>query len=154
MINNNTNLNKNKIKKYTHLKYEDRVIIEHVLKENKVNVLNKFLGKKKKTLNKSERTIRREIKRTTIQQQDSILNLVSVYSSQYYNVQYIKNITNKEIRIKIDSNPQLAKYISYLLSNKYPPYAALELAKRKFNVNFSLQTLYNYINKNIFEFMC
>lgn len=70
MINNNTNLNKNKIKKYTHLKYEDRVIIEHVLKENKVNVLNKFLGKKKKTLNKSERTIRREIKRATIQQQD------------------------------------------------------------------------------------
>lgn len=48
MINNNTNLNKNKIKKYTHLKYEDRVIIEHVLKENKVNVLNKFFGKKKK----------------------------------------------------------------------------------------------------------
>lgn len=48
MINNNTNLNKNKIKKYTNSKYEDRVIIEHVLKENKVNVLNKFLGKKKK----------------------------------------------------------------------------------------------------------
>lgn len=48
MINNNTNLNKNKIKKYTHLKYEDKVIIEHVLKENKVNVLNKLFGKKKK----------------------------------------------------------------------------------------------------------
>ena len=63
MINNNTNLNKNKIKKYNHLKYdgsvnvkenediikyEDKVIIEHVLKENKVNVLNKLFGKKKK----------------------------------------------------------------------------------------------------------
>ena len=84
MINNNTNLNKNKVKKYTHLKYEDRVIIEHVLKDNKVNVLNKLFGKKKKTfsncikylaktLNKSERTIRREIKRATIHQQDSML---------------------------------------------------------------------------------
>ena len=47
-----------------------------------------------------------------------MLNLVSVYSSQYSNVQYIKNITNKEIRIKINPNPQLAK--------------------RKFYVNFSL----------------
>lgn len=82
-----------------------------------------------------------------------MLNLVSVYSSPYSNVQYIKNITNKEIRTKIDPNPQLAKYISYLLNNKYSPYTALELAKRKFYVNFSLQTLYNYINKNIFEFM-
>lgn len=62
-----------------------------------------------------------------------MLNLISVYSSQYSNIQYIKNITNKEISTKIDPNPQLAK--------------------RKFNVNFSLQTLYNYINKNIFEFM-
>ena len=59
-----------------------------------------------------------------------MLNLVSVYSSQYSNVQYIKNITNKEIRTKIDPNPQLAKYISYLLNNKYSPYSALELANR------------------------
>ncbi|WP_314011138.1 transposase [Pseudostreptobacillus hongkongensis] len=48
-----------------------------------------------------------------------MLNLVSVYSSQYSNVQYIKNITNKEIKTKIDPNPKLAKSSYYnWLDNK------------------------------------
>lgn len=139
------NDNIRKRKKGKHLTSVERGKIEAYLKEGMTKVrISKEIGV-------SERTIYREIKRGTIELKNWEWKDYKVYDAQYAQNKYEENQSNKEGNLKIGKNHELANYLEELiLKSKYSPYAALELAKRKFNVNFCLKTLYNYINKNIF----
>ncbi|NYV28503.1 hypothetical protein HP397_06780, partial [Streptobacillus felis] len=150
--NNNTKIENNKELNYKHLNYVDRVIIEHELKQ--VNMLNitKFVSNpttsnKKffcnvlkriaKILNKSLKTIKREIKRGTVEQLDYMHNKILIYSKDTSNLRYTNSITNKKISLKIENNEDLIKDIVKL--------------SEKYEINFTVQTLYNYINSSFFE---
>lgn len=104
-----------------------------------------------KEIGVSERTIYREVNRGKVKQLNSDLTYKFIYSADYSNVKYKEKQKKKEGYLKISNNIELSNYIEKLiLKEKYSPYAALEIAKEKYNVNFCLKTLYNYIHKEIF----
>lgn len=93
MTNNNINIKNNKELKYKHLNNDDRVIIAHELKQAKITDLTKYKlnpnTKNKKyfskivkhislLLNKSTKTIKREINRGTVEQLDSMYNKILI----------------------------------------------------------------------------
>lgn len=143
------NNNIRKRKKGKHLTSVERGKIEAYLKEgiSKVKIAKK--------IGVSERTIYREIKRGTIELKDSEWRCYKVYDAEYAQRKYEENQSNKEGNLKIGNNHKLAEYLEDLiLKQKYSPYAALELARRLYSVDFCLKTLYNYIHKNIFLNLC
>lgn len=136
-----------KREKGKHLTLVERGKIEAFLKMNKTK---KWIANE---LGVSERTIYREIKRGTVKGLlNSDLTTRDEYSAEYSNKRYIKNQKNKQGSLKIGKNIQLSQYIeNKIIKEKFSPYATLEEAKRNgYSVNFSLKTLYNYINSNIF----
>ena len=57
----------------------------------------------------------------------------------------------KEGTLKIGSMQELANYIENLIIiEKYSPFVALEVLKKKYEIPFGWRTLYNYIYKKIF----
>ncbi|WP_072593805.1 IS30 family transposase [Streptobacillus ratti] len=168
MTNNNTFFKINKEEKFKHLTKVDRGIIYHILKDNNIKDLTKYLIKpttnnrkyflsilKKiaSSLNKSLKTIKREINRGTIKQIDSMYNPILIYSFDISHDKYIERITKKELPLKIDSNTKIHFEITKLLNNKYSPYAITRILKSKYNFTLSVQTLYNYIHKDLFKFL-
>lgn len=166
MTNNNINIKNNKEIKYKHLNNDDRVIIAHILKQAKIINLKKYTinptTKNKKyflktlkyistILNKSTKTIKREIVRGTVEQLDSMYNKILIYSKDTSQYRYIKSIKEKKISLKIENNEELIKDIVKLLNKKYSPYAIIVKLSNKHKINFSLQTLYNYIHNGLFE---
>ncbi|WP_067143648.1 IS30 family transposase [Oceanivirga salmonicida] len=164
-MNNNIKTRKNK-----YLSRDEKSFIEGYLsseiKNNlgKVNETNKkvLTNTKKKLckiykeiaekLDRSVRTIKREIFRGKYIKKDELYNEVYSYSYTISNNKREKKKLNKQTKLKIDNNMEVYKYISKQLKNKYSPYAALEKAKRKeYRVDFNLKTLYNYINVGLFE---
>lgn len=142
MLDNN---NIRKREKGKHLTSVERGKIEAYLKEGMTKV------RIAKEIGVSERTIYREIKRGTIRLKDSEWRYYKVYDAHYAQNRYEDNQRRKEGSLKIGNNHKLAEYLEHLiLKSKYSPYAALELAKKIFNVNFCLKTLYNYIHSNVF----
>ncbi|WP_156300415.1 IS30 family transposase [Streptobacillus canis] len=104
-------------------------------------------------LAKCTKTIKREIKRGTLEQLDYLNNSILIYSHDTSHNRYQESITKKELPRKIDNNVKLAKDIAKLLKEKHSPYATIEKLRDKYNINFTVQTLYNYINNDLFEFL-
>lgn len=134
----------------SYLTEKERYTIEVLLKEG---YTQREIAKK---LGRHYNTIYNEIKRGTIQKLDSELVSYSAYDAYRGQSVNVERGHNKGRGLKIGNNVQLADFIErQVLEARFSPYAALELAKRKsYNVNFSLRTLYNYINSDVFLTLC
>ena len=134
-------------KKGQHLKYEERLQLESLLKAKlQIKEIANLLG------GRSERTIRREIARGTVELLNSDYTTRKEYSSDAGQKQHDELSDNKGPRLKIGNNFKLVDFIEDKIAHeKYSPYAALEAAKQEgINVNICLKTLYNYIDEGLF----
>lgn len=142
---------KNKEKKefkYKHLNYVEKTQIECWY--NKEHKSCKEIGK---LLNKSVRTIQREIKRGLVENLTTNLEIKYVYSADVSEQKYRYNMTAKGPNIKLDTDYELAKYIEKgIKEEKKSPEVIVAEIKRKpkcFKVIVSAKTIRNCIHKRI-----
>ena len=86
-------------KKYKHLTYTERTMIERW--HNREHLSKKEIAER---LDKSERTIRREIKRGLTTNLTSELEEIKVYSADIAHNEYLLNLEAKGQELKIGSN--------------------------------------------------
>jgi transposase, IS30 family len=107
-----------------------------------------------KQINKSERTIRREIKRGTIQVKNSDWTYRYEYLADVAQRKYEDNAQNKGVSIKLGKDHELASYIEgKIIKDKYSPDAVIgeiRAKKLQFKTSICTKTLYSYIDKGIF----
>lgn len=97
------------------------------------------------------KTIQRELKRGLIELRNSDYTTRVEYAADVAQRRYKANQRAKQGYLKIGHNISLSNEIERLIvEEKYSPYAAMEKARLKYEVNFCLKTLYNYIEKGIF----
>lgn len=98
-----------------------------------------------------KKTIQRELKRGAIELLNSDYTTRKEYAADVAHNRYIANQRAKQGYLKIGNNIKLADEIERLIiEEKYSPYASMEKLRLKYDVNFCLKTLYNYIEKRIF----
>ena len=141
------NYNK-KINKYKHITYAERTMIERWY--NKEKLSKKEIANR---LNKSERTIRREIKKGMTINLTSNLEEIEVYSADISQQQYEENLKAKGQEIKIGSNITLVKLIEgKILEEKKSPEVIVYELKEKGLIEITARTIRNYIkNGNVFN---
>ncbi len=131
-----------------YLTESDRHKLEALLK---LNITEDVIAEQ---LGKSERTIRREIKRGQVAIVDSLWREKNVYSAECAQRKYLYNATNKGPTLKIGKDHQLAKYIEKkIIEDKFSPAAVIGEINAKnltFEISITIKTLYNYIDKGIF----
>ena len=132
-----------------HLNYEERQKLEILLKAKvRVKEIAALLG------GRSERTIKREIKRGTVRLLNSDLTERFEYSCDAGQLKYDRNAANKGRSLKIGSSHDLVSYIEKKIGEeKMSPYAALQSIEnegKEFAVTICLKTLYNYIEQGLF----
>lgn len=141
------NYNKN-IKKYKHLTYAEKTMIERW--HNKEHKTNKEIAD---LLNKSERTIRREIKRGLTTNITTYYEEIEVYSADISNDEYKANMKAKGQELKIGSNIEIINQIEKMIKEekKSPEVIAYEL-KEKGLLEITARTIRNYIyDGNVFD---
>ena len=141
------NYNKN-IKKYKHLTYAEKTMIERW--HNKEHKTNKEIAD---LLNKSERTIRREIKRGLTTNITTYYEEIEVYSADISNDEYKANVKAKGQELKIGSNIEIINQIEKMIKEekKSPEVIAYEL-KEKGLLEITARTIRNYIyDGNVFD---
>ena len=134
-------------KKGQHLKYEERLKLEALLKTKLTyDEIGKILG------GRSGRTIRREVKRGTVTLLNSDLTTREEYSADVAQKLHDELSSHKGPSLKIGCNFALVEHIEQKIGKeKYSPYAALEDARQNgIEVNICLKTLYNYIDEGLF----
>lgn len=135
-------------RRFSHLKWKDRLKIERLLKE----------GKKPKeiaaALHVHSSTIYREIKRGQMVQRTTDLVDREVYCPDVAENKYQENLAAKGPALKLGNDYRLAAYIEdKIVNEKYSPEAVLLKIKEdglKFSVTISKWTLYSYITKGVF----
>jgi IS30 family transposase len=142
-INNTLKSNKNK-----YLTLKERYEIEALKKAGIKNVeIAKQIGK-------SDRTIRREIKRGTVKLLNTDLTYRYEYCADVAQRKYEENASNKGPGLKIGNDHDLAQYIeNKIINDKYSPDAVIgeiKNSKNKFKTSICTKTLYSYIDKGIF----
>ena len=127
MCQNNYNRKKEE-KKYKHLNYVEKTQIERWY-----NIEKKPCSEIAKLLNKSVRTIQREIKRGLVKNLTSELVEIWVYSADVSEQKYRYNMTAKGPNIKIDSNYRLVEYIENGIKKerKSPEILVAEIKRKK-----------------------
>lgn len=139
---------KNKEKKYKHLNYVEKTQIERWY-----NVEKKPCSEIAKLLNKSVRTIQREIKRGLIKNLTTHLEVKYVYSADVSEQKYRYNMTAKGPNLKLDNDYKLAEYIEKGIKNerKSPEILVAEIKRKsdEFNVVVCAKTIRNCIKKKI-----
>lgn len=139
---------KNKEKKYQHLNYVEKTQIERWY-----NIEKKPCSEIAKLLNKSVRTIQREIKRGLVDNLTTELVKIYVYSAEVSEQKYRYNMTAKGANIKLDNDFKLAKYIEDgIKKEKKSPEILVAEIKRKaeeFSVLVCAKTIRNCIHKKI-----
>lgn len=141
------NYNK-KERKYKHLTYAERTMIERWY--NKDHLSKKEISKR---LEKSERTIRREIKRGKAINLNTYLEEIEVYSADIAHNEYLLNMEAKGQELKIGSNIKLVKKIETMIKEekKSPEAISYELKEEKL-CEISARTIRNYIyDGNVFN---
>ena len=134
-----------KRKKGKHLTLVERCIIEANLKEKKTH---KEISER---IGVSTKTIQREVKRGSVEMLNSDLTVKKEYVAEFAHQKYRDKQKAKEGTLKIGSMQGLANDIENLIiKEKYSPFAALEVLKKKYEIPFGWRTLYNYIYKKIF----
>jgi len=141
----------NNKRKYQHLKYNQRVKLEYMLKnKRKLELTIKQIAEE---LGVSERTVYREKKRGLVKGLlNSDLTTRDEYVADYSQEKYDNNMSEKGGKLKIGKNIKLSQYIeNSIIEEKNSPYAALEKAKKEgIEVNICLKTVYNYVDNEIF----
>lgn len=134
------NYNK-KGKKYKHLTYAEKTMIERW--HNKEHRTNKEIAE---LLNKSERTIRREIKRGLTTNLNTYLEVIEVYSADISNAEYKRNLEAKGRELKIGSNIEIINQIEKMIKEekKSAEVVAYEL-KEEGLLEITARTIRNYI---------
>ena len=125
-------------KKGKHLTLVERCIIEANLKEKKTH---KEISER---IGVSTKTIQREVKRGTVELLNSDLTVRKEYVAEFAYQRYRNNQKAKEGILKIGSMQELANEIEKLIiKEKYSPFAALEVLKKRYEIPFGWRTLYN-----------
>ncbi len=135
-------------KKYKHLTYAERTMIERWY--NKEHLSKKKIANR---LDKSERTIRREIKRGLTINLNTYLEEIEVYSADIAHESYLLNLKAKGQELKIGSNIELVNQIERMIKKekKSPEVIAYEL-KEQGLIEISSRTIRNYIyDGNVFN---
>ena len=135
-------------KKYKHLIYAERTMIERWYNRN-------HLSKKEiaKNLDKSERTIRREIKRGLTTNLNTYLEEIKVYSADIAQQAYEESLLAKGTGLKIGSNIVVVEKIEKMIKEekKSPEVIAYELTKAGL-LEITARTIRNYIyDGNVFD---
>ena len=147
MCQNNYN-RKNKEKKYKHLNYVEKTQIERWY-----NIEKRPCSEIAKLLNKSVRTIQREIKRGLVENLTTLLEIKYVYSADISEQKYRYNMTAKGPNLKIDKDYKLVEYIENGIKKerKSPEILVAEIKRKteEFSVIVSAKTIRNCINKRI-----
>ena len=97
---------KNQERKYQHLNYVEKTQIERWY-----NIEKKPCSEIAKLLNKSVRTIQREIKRGLVENLTTEWKIIYVYSAEVSEQKYRYNMTAKGPNLKLDANYKLIEYI-------------------------------------------
>jgi IS30 family transposase len=139
---------KSEKKKYQHLNYVEKTQIERWY-----NIEKKPCSEIAKLLNKSVRTIQREIKRGLVENLTTLLEIKYVYSADISEQKYRYNMTAKGPNIKLDNDYKLAEYIENGIKNerKSPEILVAEIKRNteEFSVVVCAKTIRNCIKKKI-----
>ena len=134
--------------KYKHLNYTEKTQIERWY-----NIEHRKCSEIAKLLNKSVRTIQREIKRGLVENLTTQLEIIYVYSADVSERKYRYNMTAKGPSIKLDVDYKLAEYIENgIKKDKKSPEILIAEIKRKpeeFKVIVCGKTIRNCIHKRI-----
>ena len=134
--------------KYKHLNYTEKTLIERWY-----NIEHKSCKEIAILLNKSVRTIQREIKRGLVENLTTNLELIYVYSADISEQKYRYNMTAKGPNIKLDTDYKLALYIENGIKKerKSPEILVAEIKRKKeeFSVIVCAKTIRNCIHKRI-----
>lgn len=137
-----------KNKKFKQFTYSDRLKLEVLLKIKKMKK-----DEIAEILNKTVRSINREIKKGLVELLNSNLSTKIEYSSQKAEKVSRRLASNKGKSIKLGNDQKLAKHIEDKIKNhKWSPAAVIGEIEEKgleFNTRICTKTLYNYIDRNI-----
>ena len=136
-----------KSRKGKHLKYEERIKVEALYR---LGLSPHEIGRQ---LEKSKRTIERELARGMVELLNSDLTKRKEYSADVAQQDYDRKATAKGPALKIGNDHTLVEYIENSIKSGNSPYATLqniENDKLNFNAKISLKTLYNYIDAGLF----
>ena len=138
-----------KSRKGKHLNYEERIKLEALKKLGlKPAEIGKQLG------GRSERTIRREIKRGEVELLNSDLTTRTEYSAEVAQQKHDYNATAKGPGLKIANDYESVETIEKkIINEKKSPYAAAEEIKKESNEHkrsICFKTIYNYIDIGLF----
>lgn len=141
-------IKKNIEKKYQHLNYVEKTQIERWY-----NIEKKPCSEIAKLLNKSVRTIQREIKRGLVENLTTLLEIKYVYSADVSEQKYKYNMTAKGPNVKLDANYKLVEYIENGIKKekKSPEILVAEIKRKKeeFGDIVCAKTIRNCIHKRI-----
>ena len=139
------NYNKN-IKNYKHITYAERTMIERWYNQEHRNKKEIAM-----LLNKSERTIRREIKRGIVIVRGYMWEEKEEYSAQIAQERYEYNKTGKGPGLKLDQDIKLVEHIEeqIIKEKKSPEVVAKELYKYGFNIEISGRTIRSGIKSGL-----
>ena len=133
--------------KSKHIKYEERIKIEALFR---LGLRPLKIGLQ---LQKSKRTIERELARGRVELLNSDLTKRIDYSADVAQKDYDTNATAKGPTLKISNDHKLVKYLEKSIKSGYSPYATLQNIENEgheFNTQISLKTFYNYIDAGLF----
>ena len=135
-------------KKYKHLSYAERTMIERWY--NKEHLSKKEIAKR---LAKSERTIRREINRGLTKNLNVYFEEINVYSAEIAQEKYEENLKAKGRELKIGSNIKLVNRIEKMIKEeKKSPEVIEQELKKEGLINITGRTIRNYIyDGNVFD---
>jgi len=130
-----------------HLNYKERIKLEALYRSR--------LSKQAiaEQLQRSKRTIEREIAKGSVECLNSDLTTYKTYSADVGQNKYDSMATAKGPEIKIGKDHKLVKYIETSIKAGFSPYATLQNIKNKglaFEASICVKTLYNYIDEGLF----
>jgi IS30 family transposase len=140
---NNTTRNRKK----KHLTYEERIKIEALYRSG---LRPSGIGLQ---LERSKRTIERELSKGMVEQITSELIPYTAYSADAGQKEYDSRATAKGPALKIGKDHKLVEYIEKSIKTGKSPYATLQNIKNeglKFTTSICLRTLYTYIDDGLF----
>lgn len=137
-------------KGYHHLRYDDRLLLEKLLRK-------KFkTGEIAKALKCSKQTVRNEKKRGAYIHRNSDYTEEVRYSAELAEEKYQLALQNRGTSLKIGNDHEYARYLEKkMLEEDYSPAAVLGELKvtgheNEFKTKICVRTLYSYIKKGVF----
>lgn len=131
-----------KVRKGKHLNYTERQLIERWYNKEKRSKIDIACF-----LNRSEKTIRNEIKRGLVKNLTTDLIEIWVYSADVSQERYEYYLTGKGPQLKIGNDYMLKEYIenSIKVDKNSPEVVSEKIKTMDFNVKLSARTIRNYI---------